>query len=214
MYIRSKRIYTADGCIKGILNIEDGKIVDILNYDARVMIDIDAGDNRIIPGIIDTHNHGTMGYSLMGMDKDTEEDKERIFRGYLKGLASQGVTACLPTADHNMFKAIVNVAKSEIDGAKPLGIHSEGPYLNRVGEKGIDTGHPDIDLAYVEKMYNDSEGMLKLMGVAPELEGSRELIEYLTSKGVRVAFTHSNMNYHEALEAFKKRDRRFGAIKK
>lgn len=203
MYIRSKRIYTPNGCIKGILHLEDGKIVDILNYNVRVMSDIDADDLRIIPGIIDTHNHGTMGYSLMGMDNQTEEDKEKVFRGYLKGLASQGVTACLPTADHNMFKAIVNVCKGDIDGARPLGIHSEGPYLNRVGEKGIDTGHPDIDLKYVEEMYNDSEGMLKLMGVAPELEGSRELIEYLTSKGVRVAFTHSNMNYHEALEAFK-----------
>ena len=31
MYIRSKRIYVADGCVSGIISVEDGKIADILN---------------------------------------------------------------------------------------------------------------------------------------------------------------------------------------
>ena len=201
MYIRSKRIYVPDGCVSGIINVEDGKIVDILNYNAKVSVDIEADAFRVLPGIIDTHNHGTMGYSLMGVEDEAE--KEKNVRGYLKGLASQGVTACLPTADHGLFKTIASVAKGEIDGARPIGIHSEGPYLNRVGEKGVDTGHPEVDLSYVKKMYEDSEGMLKLFAIAPELEGSKEVIEYLNSVGCRCAFAHSNMNYHEALEAFK-----------
>lgn len=201
MYIRSKRIYVADGCVSGIISVEDGKIADILNYNAKVSVDIEADAFRVLPGIIDTHNHGTMGYSLMGVEDEAE--KEKNVRGYLKGLASQGVTACLPTADHALFKTIARVAKGEIDGARPIGIHSEGPYLNRVGEKGVDTGHPEVDLSYVKKMYEDSEGMLKLFAIAPELEGSKEVIEYLNSVGCRCAFAHSNMNYHEALEAFK-----------
>ena len=201
MYIRSKRIYVADGCVSGIISVEDGKIADILNYNAKVSVDIEADAFRVLPGIIDTHNHGTMGYSLMGVEDEAE--KEKNVRGYLKGLASQGVTACLPTADHGLFKTIASVAKGEIDGARPIGIHSEGPYLNRVGEKGVDTGHPEVDLSYVKKMYEDSEGMLKLFAIAPELEGSKEVIEYLNSVGCRCAFAHSNMNYHEALEAFK-----------
>ena len=201
MYIRSKRIYIADGCVSGIISVEDGKIADILNYNAKVSVDIEADAFRVLPGIIDTHNHGTMGYSLMGVEDEAE--KEKNVRGYLKGLASQGVTACLPTADHALFKTIARVAKGEIDGARPIGIHSEGPYLNRVGEKGVDTGPPEVDLSYVKKMYEDSEGMLKLFAIAPELEGSKEVIEYLNSVGCRCAFAHSNMNYHEALEAFK-----------
>lgn len=201
MYIRSKRIYVPDGCVSGIINVEDGKIVDILNYNAKVKVDIEADDFRILPGIIDTHNHGTMGYSLMGVEDEAE--KEKNVRGYLKGLASQGVTACLPTAEHSLFKTIAKVAKGEIDGARPIGIHSEGPYLNRVGEKGVDTGHPEVDLNYVKQMYEDSEGMLKLFAIAPELEGSKEVIEYLNSVGCRCAFAHSNMNYREALESFK-----------
>lgn len=82
------------GIVDGILNLDEGRIVDILPPTARVAITVDAENHRILPGIIDTHNHGTMGYGLMS----EQADPEAVVRGYLKGLASQGVTACLPTA--------------------------------------------------------------------------------------------------------------------
>ena len=198
MFVRSHRIVTDQGIVDGILNLDEGRIVDILPPTARVAITVDAGNHRILPGIIDTHNHGTMGYGLMG----EQADPEAAVRGYLKGLASQGVTACLPTADFGLFEAIVKVAQTSVDGAKPIGIHSEGPYLKRVGEKGIDTGHPDIDLKHVQAMIDTAQGMLKLVAIAPEIPGAREAIELLTSQGVRCAFAHSNALYQETLESF------------
>lgn len=198
MFVRSHRIVTDQGIVDGILNLDEGRIVDILPPTARVAITVDAGNHRILPGIIDTHNHGTMGYGLMG----EQADPEAAVRGYLKGLASQGVTACLPTADFALFESIVKVAQTPVDGAKPIGIHSEGPYLNRVGEKGIDTGHPDIDLEHVQAMIDTAQGMLKLVAIAPEIPGAREAIELLTSQGVRCAFAHSNALYQETLESF------------
>ena len=198
MFVRSHRIVTDQGIVDGILNLDEGRIVDILPPTARVAITVDAGNHRILPGIIDTHNHGTMGYGLMS----EQADPEAVVRGYLKGLASQGVTACLPTADFALFETIVKVAQTHVDGAKPIGIHSEGPYLNRVGEKGIDTGHPDIDLKHVQTMIDTAQGMLKLVAIAPEIPGAREAIELLTSQGVRCAFAHSNALYQEALDSF------------
>lgn len=200
MLIRGQNIYTPEGCRAGILNIQNGKIIEILKWEEG-NVDFDAKENRILPGIIDTHNHGTMGYGLMG-SKETLEEKKAMVRGYLKGLASQGVTGCFPTADFSFFKAIAEVAKEEVDGARPLGIHSEGPYLNRVGEKGVDTGHPDIDMEHVKAMVEEAQGMLKLVAIAPEIPGAKEAIEYWNAKGIRCAFAHSNMMYQEALEAF------------
>ena len=84
-----------------------------------------------------------------------------------------------------------------------MGIHSEGPYLNRVGEKGVDNGHPEIDLDHIQKMIDSTHGMLKLFAIAPELDGSKEAIRLLTKNGVRVAFAHSNETYEEAMESFK-----------
>lgn len=199
MLIHSTQIVTPDGVIDAIMNIEDGKILDFINPNARVRIDLELGNLRVIPGIIDTHNHGTMGYTLMG----NYGDKETLVRGYLKGLASQGVTACLPTPDVDYIEAVAKVAKGEFEGALPLGIHSEGPYLNRVGEKGIKEETPAIDMDVVKKMVEDADGMLKLVAIAPEIPGAKEAIEYFTSHGARCAFAHSDMNYEEAMEAFK-----------
>lgn len=199
MLIHSSRIVTPEGIVDAIVKIEDGKIQEFINPNARIKVDLELGDLRIIPGIIDTHNHGTMGYTLMG----EYGNKEELVKGYLKGLASQGVTACLPTADVDYFPAIVHVCREGFEGALPLGIHSEGPYLNRVGEKGIKEETPMIDMEYVKKMIEDAEGMLKIVDIAPEIDGAKEAIEYFLSQGIRVGFAHSDMNYQEALESFK-----------
>lgn len=203
MYIRSTRIYLYEHCVKGIIKIDDGKITDILPYDQECEVDLDVGENRIIPGIIDTHNHGTLGYGAMGI-KGGKEAVEKEIKGYLKGLASQGVTGILPTTvDSDCFEWIAEIADKQNDGAKILGIHSEGPYLNRVGEKGVDTGHPDISLKHIVEMVDKAKGKLKLVALAAELPLAKEAIEYLTSQGVRVALAHTNCSYDEAKEAFR-----------
>lgn len=199
MIIKCKRIVTEDGIVDGYIEVEGKKIKRITRYEIGP-VDIDASNDRIIPGIFDTHNHGTMGYAMMSVASDDEAN----VRGYLKGLASQGVTAILPTAEVELFPVIAKVSKEENDGAKIIGIHSEGPYLNRVGEEAIDTGHPDISIDYLQKMIDAADGTLKLVGLAPELENADEAIKFLTDCGVRVAFTHSNCNYEEAITAFRK----------
>lgn len=199
MLIHSRRIVTPNGIIDAIMQVENGKIVDLLEPNTNVKVDMELGDTRIIPGIIDTHNHGTMGYTLMG----EYGDKEALVRGYLKGLASQGVTACLPSPEVSYFKAVAKVYKEGFEGALPLGIHSEGPYLNRVGEKGIKEETPAVDIEFIKQMIEDADGLLNLVDIAPEVEGAKEAVEYLLSQGIRVGFAHSDMNYNEAMEAFK-----------
>ena len=200
MIIRSKRIYAEDGVVDGYLVVEGNKVKEICDKSANLTADIDATDKIIIPGIFDTHNHGTMGYSVMNQTDDTKKE----IKGYLKGLASQGVTAIFPTAGTDMIKDVADVAKEENDGAKIIGIHSEGPYLNRVGEKGIHTGYPDVDLAFVKKMVEDGQGLLRLVALAPEIPGIDEAIRYFVDNGIRVAYAHSDCNYEEARQAFKK----------
>ena len=199
MIIRSKRIYAEDGVVDGYLVVEDGKVKDICDMSANLTADIDATDKMVIPGIFDTHNHGALGYTLM----DTAEDSKAEIKGYLKGIASQGVTNVFPSNGTNV-KMIAEVAREENDGATIVGIHSEGPYLNRVGEKGINTGYPEVDIEFVKQMVKDGDGLLKLVALAPEIEGTDEVIEYLTSQGIRVAFAHSDCNYGEAKAAFDK----------
>lgn len=201
MIIYCSNIITEAGAIDGYLVFENGVITDLVRKDVEELkADIDMADKTIIPGIIDTHNHAMMGYEPGSIRRGN-----RDLLGYLKAVASVGVTGVLPTItdENGCYKMVAETARGEYDGAQILGIHSEGPYLNRVGEKGVDKGHPEINLAFLEKMVKDADGLLKLVAIAPELKGSREATRYLTQNGVRVAYAHSNCDYHEAMEYFK-----------
>ena len=199
MIIRSRRIYSEDGIVDGYLVVEDGKIKAILSADENLQADKDLSDDLIIPGIFDTHTHGYMGYSLMRGANDIDEE----ILGYLKGAASAGVTNIFPTCSPEIISDVARLAKNDQDGAKIVGIHSEGPYLNRVGEGGSDSGHPEVDLEFIKQMVVDGDGLLRLVAIAPELPGSKEVICYLVENGVRVAFAHTNCNYEEALASFR-----------
>lgn len=204
MRIHSKRIYTESGAVDGVLTAENGRITAIGNGEA----DIDVGDMRIIPGIFDTHNHGTQGYTLWD---DGGSDFGDNLDGYLKGLASEGVTSIFPTLfsassiDDTTLNAISDIASyvgKDNDGAGVMGIHFEGPYLNRVGEKGTRTEPQKIDLDFVQKIIDSARGHLVLMGHAPELPDSDRLEKLLIDNGVNVAFTHTDCNSEQAFAAF------------
>ena len=157
MIIRSKRIYTEDLVVDGYLVFDQGKIQAIKPYTENLEADLDVKDKRIIPGIFDTHNHGTYGYML----EDLRVDAKAHIQGYLKALAAQGVTGVFPTCasfsnfpscSPAMIKTIAEVAKEDSEGATILGIHSEGPWLNRTGEKGGKVVVPKADLQIAKQM--------------------------------------------------------------
>lgn len=200
MIIKSKRIVLEDRVISGSLKIENGRIIQIGDYNID-NFDIDYGNNRIIPGIFDTHNHGTNGYGLRGKD---DNNADKIVKGYLKSLASQGVTCIFPTTYGEMIKTYARVANQDNDGAKILGIHAEGPWLNRVGEKGIRTGWPEVSLNAAKELVDNGNGLLKLVALAPEIPNINTVIEYLKEENITIALAHSDCNYEEANKAIDK----------
>lgn len=200
MFIKSDRIYFESGVRDGYLVIGEGRIADFIPGDHAVNSFTDYTGYRIIPGIIDTHIHGTRGYGLLDADGS---DPVGEVRGFLKGCAADGITGVFPTSAPEMCKYVAKVAREKPAGARILGIHSEGPYLNRVGEKGIQTEPSQIDMEVVKQIYSDCDGYLKLMAIAPEIEGSQQVIDFLRGKGVILSFAHSNCNYEEAMNAFK-----------
>lgn len=90
-------------------------------------------------------------------------------------------------------------------GAKIAGIHLEGPYLN-IEKKGMQNPahlrHPD--LKEMKKIFDEADGLIKMVTIAPELPGGIELIDFLKKRGVVVAIAHSNATYEEAQDAFEK----------
>lgn len=201
-YIHSTKIYFEDQIRAGYLVVDHGFLIGYLGEEADIEHADEYGDLRIIPGIFDTHNHGTYGYGSCDLAK--KEDDERIkedIRHYLHALTYGGVTSIFPTETETL-KQVAAVAKEGFeDGAYIQGIHSEGPYLNRVGEGGRPEAHPDVDMNYVKQLWDDSQGLLRLMAISPEIPGSEEVAKFLLSKGVKIAFAHSDVKAAEAKKA-------------
>lgn len=193
MIIHSKRIVIFNTVKDGYLEIEDGKIKRF--YDGAtndIKADIDYGDHRIIPGIFDTHNHGGFGYRIDIASKDE-------IRKYLKGLASVGVTEVFPTTcEPDAMEKVYEISRENNNGATIMGIHSEGPWGARVGEKGINTGYPSVDLEVAKTMVEKSHGLLKLVDIAPEIDRAKDAIDYFLSHGVTMGMYHTNANYDQA----------------
>lgn len=141
------------------------------------------------------------------MNKNAPHEKQiASVKGYLKGLASQGTVNIFPTVcDPDSIRAVAEVAKEgDQDGATILGIHSEGPWLNRTGEKGIRTGWPEVSMETAHAMVEAGGGWLRLVALAPEIPGMDPIIEYFLSQGITVAAAHSDNNYKQAMAAYAK----------
>lgn len=180
------------------LVIEDDLIVAIqeqISDDATI---IDAKGMYVSPGFVDVHIHGKNGSDTMN---DTFEDINNLSVSSLK----TGVTGFLPTtmtqSVEATYNAIKNVSdnKEKVEGSKILGIHMEGPFFD-LAHKGAQPGEY-IQLPSVEsykELVKEYEDNIKLLSLAPELEGAKELTEYLTKNGVTVSMGHTGATYEQA----------------
>lgn len=190
---KSKRILTENGMVDGFITIEDGYIREISDHcDGAYQ---DAGELGIYPGIIDIHNHGFGGWSMT--DPCGDED----IRGYVKALASVGVTGILPTAKEEAFEAIARVMDQDYEGAKIYGIHSEGPFWARGGENTVGMSWPLPDVEETKRLTAKAGGKMVMMAIAPELPGAYGVIEYLHSQNIKAACCHTAAHSQEIYDA-------------
>lgn len=189
--------------------IENQKITAIAPFDslkeeAQTTYNIINGHGHLlIPGMIDVHIHGANNYDMMdGSTKSIQEVSKKC--------AETGCTSFLVTSVSSSLEdllAMIHSVKKVIgheEGAKIVGLHLEGPYLN-VEKKGMQNPkflrHADFD--ELDRIFAEAGDLIKMMTIAPELPGGIELIAYLKQKGVVVAIAHSNATYEEAQTAFK-----------
>lgn len=195
------KVILHDGIVEKNIFIDGDKITEI---STRCPVDediIDAQGLYVSPGFIDVHTHGRGGSDTM---YPTFEDLNTISKAALK----TGVTTFLPTTmtmpTEDIEKAIVNIAenKDKVEGAQILGTHLEGPFFNKK-YKGAQPEEcmilPTVEnyLSFV-KGYQD---IVRKISIAPELEHSLELIQYLNDKNTVVSLGHTNATYEEAQAA-------------
>ena len=145
MIIKSKNVWVNEKFCEAKIIIEDGIIKDVVSYDDDV-VDIDYGDLKIIPGLVDIHSHG---YNGMNANYATYDG----LLHWTKQLCKEGVTSYLVTTSTankasllKSMEIIANVMERNVDGANILGIHMEGPLISfecRGAQSPYDIQKPD-----------------------------------------------------------------------
>ena len=184
------------GLIRTDIAIEDGKIAAIGKLDVEPIFET---DGIVLPGFIDEHIHGAGGADAM----DGTEEALQTISEYV---AKEGTTGFLATtmtqSPENIGKALKNVKnvreKGEYKGAEVLGVHLEGPFISpkHVGAQPLE---------YVAKpapetfdKYNElSGGNIKIVTLAPEVEGGLDLVKHLKNIGVVASIGHTGAKFSD-----------------
>lgn len=202
MIIQSKKVWIADQFTPAQLELEDGIIKEIYPYNEKEVTK-DYGDLRIIPGFIDIHCHGAYGF-------DTNDANPEGLRKWAKGIVDEGVTSFLATtltqSEEVLTNAVSNVAKvveEGYEGAEILGIHFEGPYLNKA-HKGAQPEEycvkPNIE--QFKRYQKAAHGLIKYITMAVENDEDYALTKYCSQNNVVVSIGHSNATYEQAVQAY------------
>ena len=191
----------------GYIVIENGFIKEIGKEPISLSKLVDSIDTRgliAVPGFIDTHIHGYGGIDIMWADAHSILDMG-------KKLVKHGVTAFLPSTVTASHEGLVDVCRKIRDayrewnpdyGARILGIHLEGPYISPI-KRGAQ--NPKFirrpSASELNEYIEVSEGLVRQITIAPEVENGIEFISYAYSRGIVVSIGHTVASYEEGLRA-------------
>lgn len=189
------------------LVVDKGRIIAWEPYDpARLTAieppDVDARAYVALPGMIDLHIHGGFGRDMM-------EGNPEAIRAVAQRLVQHGVTAFLVTpltapwdAIRHCIRAAREARTDGSTGARVLGCHLEGPFINpkRAGAQPPEYIRPP-SVQELETELGDLIRELRIVTLAPELEGGLELTQYLAGQGIIVSIGHSDATYEQTLRA-------------
>ncbi|WP_036225919.1 N-acetylglucosamine-6-phosphate deacetylase [Mesoaciditoga lauensis] len=153
----------------------------------------------LMPGFIDPHTHGCRGIDTMHIDDEKLEKWEHFLYG-------QGVTSFIPTTvsarEEEMIRVSNMIEEYMYKNSKTsvAGIHYEGPYIN-VNKKGAQ--NPDvIREASTREIEEILSPKVKLITMAPEINGFYDVLPALKENGTVVSIGHSDANFEDMKRAF------------
>ena len=179
------------------------KIIDILDRENVCLSKndyiIDAKGLYISPGFIDVHIHGSGG-------KDAMDGEIESIKVISNTIAKRGVTSFLPTtmtmAKERIYKALDVIEQAmdmDLGGAKVLGAHLEGPFINpkyKGAQKADFIKNPSFDFI---KGY---ENVIKIITLAPEKDENFKFLKYIKENtDIVLSIGHSDATYEQAMAA-------------
>ena len=200
--LKNVKVYIKNvGIVKTNIGIENGRIAYIGNEEN--IEPIFETDGIVVPGFIDEHIHGAGGADAMdGTVEALQTISEFLAREGTTGFLATTMTQS-PENITNALKAVKKVReKGEYKGAEVLGVHLEGPFISpkHVGAQPLEyVATPDAELF---DKYNEASGnSIKIVTLAPEVEGGLGLVKHLSNIGVVASVGHTGGKYADVVNA-------------
>lgn len=173
--------------------VRDGKIAAIgPDVSASGETELDLQGNVLLPGFVDVHIHAFMGMDTM--------NGEEAVRHMSREMYKHGVAAFLPTtmsaspedtiAALRGIKAVMD--RPEKEGSIVLGAHMEAPFLQptKAGAQ-LKEFFVNPNEENWKRYSGEYAGIVRLITMAPELEGAMDFIQTLTERGIHVSIGHT-----------------------
>ena len=154
-----------------------------------------------MPGLVDIHSHGAAG-------EDFSDGNPEGLKKILRYERSCGITSYCPTSMtfpkerlRQIFASIKGAQTEE--GAKVVGINMEGPFLDPA-KKGahVEKWIAAPDVAFVRELNQDVDGLVRLVTLAPNMDGAEEFIKEMHEE-VCISLGHTAADYDCASRAMK-----------
>ncbi len=167
---------------------------------------LDAEGDRISLGGVDLQINGGLGTAFPELNAENADSLQKI----CDYLWDSGVDGFLPTVVttsveniHRSLGVVANFMQNQTSGAKVLGVHLEGPFLN-AEKRGA---HPQeyllpLSLGEVKRVLGDFTEIVQVITLAPELDSHKEAIPYLRQQGIIVSLGHTRATAEQAQTAF------------
>ncbi len=200
--IINAKIITEDEILKGY-NLLYMKEVIAISKELPIWAEtIDAKGAYLSAGFIDLHIHGSKGADVMDA---TPHALETISASLLSTGTTSFLATTMTMSEKKIVLALENIKNYNVKnrgGAKILGVHLEGPFINL-------KKHGAQNPSYIQKpnleLIESYMSIIKMITLAPEVEGGESFIKYIKNKYPKTLLSigHSNASYEKSKESFK-----------
>jgi N-acetylglucosamine-6-phosphate deacetylase len=215
--IHASRILTPEEEISDGIVVVEGSRITALGHRDEIRVPAGAADYvatglAVIPGFVDVHIHGAGGHDVMeGNARALDRIASAVARHGTTSFVATTVTAPVEETCHSLEGIARYIRAQEESGdsaensglaAEILGIHLEGPFISKA-RRGV---HPPDAIAkpsveVLGKFLKASDGLVKILTLAPELPGAIPLIESAMAAKIVAALGHTDADYDQARAA-------------
>jgi N-acetylglucosamine-6-phosphate deacetylase len=199
-FLAGARVVTPAGILDGaVVRVAEGRIAAVVEGPPPAgETALDLSGRWLVPGFVDQHVHGGGGASYPSGDPGEARGAAAFHRRHGTTTTVASLVSAAPAALEAALRSLAPLVRA----GELAGVHLEGPYISAARRGAHDPfALRAPDPAELEALLDAGQGCVRMVTVAPELAGARELIRVTLAAGAVAAIGHTDASYGQARAA-------------